>query len=166
MMYMGSVGADSVSARTTNPQNIFCPVCADSISARIIKNTFIQTINMYEYIHCPIYVVMPNHFHCIIAIQRDGENAADIESRADMETRADMESAPTVSLPDVIQSFKRHSTIEYIKLVKQNILPPFDKQIWQRGYYEHIIRNEHEYQKIYEYIENNPIKWEEDKYYE
>ena len=75
-------------------------------------------------------------------------------------------SAPTVSLPDVIQSFKRHSTIEYIKLVKQNILPPFDKQIWQRGYYEHIIRNEHEYQKIYEYIENNPIKWEEDKYYE
>ena len=80
--------------------------------------------------------------------------------------RADMESAPTVSLPDVIQSFKRHSTIEYIKLVKQNILPPFDKQIWQRGYYEHIIRNEHEYQKIYEYIENNPIKWEEDKYYE
>ena len=42
---------------------------------------------------------------------------------------------------------------------------PFDRQIWQRGYYEHIIRNDREYQKIYEYIENNPVKWEEDKYY-
>ncbi|MBP3361441.1 MAG: transposase [Clostridia bacterium] len=80
---------------------------------------------------------------------------------------ADSISAPTatVSLPEIIQSFKRYSTIEYIKLVKQNILPPFDKQIWQRGYYEHIIRNEQEYQKIYKYIENNPSKWQEDKYY-
>ena len=141
---------------TQNRQNIFGDVGADSISARIIKNTFIQTINMYEYVYCPVFVVMPNHFHCIIAIQRD------------MESRADMESAPTVtvSLPDIIQSFKRHSTIEYIKLVKQNILTPFDKRIWQRGYYEHIIRSEQEYQKIYEYIQNNPLKWQEDKYYE
>ena len=37
--------------------------------------------------------------------------------------------------------------------------------IWQRNYYEHIIRNEKEYYKIIEYIRTNPLKWEEDKYY-
>ena len=35
---------------------------------------------------------------------------------------------------------------------------------WQRGYYEHVIRNEKEYLRILEYIENNPLKWEEDIY--
>ena len=37
-------------------------------------------------------------------------------------------------------------------------------QIWQRNYYEHIIRNEQSYQKISEYIINNPSKWNEDKF--
>jgi len=50
-------------------------------------------------------------------------------------------------------------------MVKQNILPPFDKQIWQRNYYDVIIRNEKSYQKISEYIKNNPQKWDNDKYY-
>lgn len=39
------------------------------------------------------------------------------------------------------------------------------KDIWQRNYYEHIIRNKIEYQRIVKYIENNPLKWIEDKYY-
>ena len=57
------------------------------------------------------------------------------------------------------------TTNEYIKGVKNKIYPPFNKKVWQRNYYDRIIRNEQEYEKIYEYIENNPLKWEEDKYY-
>ncbi len=64
----------------------------------------------------------------------------------------------------IVQSFKRHTTIEYIKMVKQNIVPPFDKRIWQRNYWEHIIRNENEFFRISEYIRNNPIKWDRDKF--
>ncbi|RLC03393.1 MAG: hypothetical protein DRH34_05790 [Deltaproteobacteria bacterium] len=66
-------------------------------------------------------------------------------------------------LSRVVQSFKRHTTIEYIKMAKQNILPSFDKRIWQRNYWEYIIRNENEFIKISEYIKNNPIKWNGDK---
>jgi putative transposase len=75
-----------------------------------------------------------------------------------------MESAPT-GLPTIVQTFKRYSTIEYIKGAKNNIYPPFNKQIWQRGYHEHIIRNEQELQKIRQYIQNNPAKWQEDTYF-
>ena len=39
-----------------------------------------------------------------------------------------------------------------------------NETMWQRNYYEHIIRNEKEYYKICEYIQNNPLKWEEDQY--
>ena len=41
----------------------------------------------------------------------------------------------------------------------------FNKKLWQRNFYEHIIRNEDSYIQISEYIENNPIKWKEDKFY-
>jgi len=42
---------------------------------------------------------------------------------------------------------------------------PFNKKLWQRNYYEHIIRNEQSYIKISEYIQNNPQKWTDDKMY-
>ena len=38
-------------------------------------------------------------------------------------------------------------------------------KLWQRNYYEHIIRNEKEYLLIKQYIQNNPLNWEKDKYY-
>lgn len=139
------VGADSISARTP-----------DSISARMVERTFLETIRQYNGIDSPIYVVMPNHFHAIITISR-----ADMES-ANM--RADIESAPTVS--EIIQSFKRYSTIEYSKLVKDGILPPFDKQIWQRSFYDHVIRNRDDYNAIYKYIYENPAKWQSDRFYD
>lgn len=139
-------GAYFVTICTKNKQCIFGSVGADSISARMIDSIFIKTINEYPNVYSPKYVIMPNHFHAIIVIDR-----------------ADMESAPTVS--EVIQSFKRQTTIEYIKLVKTGVLPPFDKAIWQRSFYDHIIRNENDYNEIWQYIDHNPQQWKEDKFY-
>ena len=67
------------------------------------------------------------------------------------------------NIPAIVQSFKRHTTIKYIQIVKQNVLPPFYKRVWQRNYWEHIIRNEQSYLEISEYIQNNPAKWAIDK---
>ncbi len=74
-----------------------------------------------------------------------------------------METAPTIS--DIIQSFKRYSTLEYIKMVKKGDVPPFEKQIWQRGFYDRIIRDRCDYDEISKYIYENPLKWEEDELY-
>lgn len=112
---------------THNRECVF--IGGDSISSRMIDDIWNKMISQFSNIDCPKYVIMRNHFHAIVVI--DGAN---------------MEYAPKVS--DVIQSFKRHTTVEYIKLVKQNMLPPFEKQIWQRSFHDHIIRDEQEYQKI------------------
>ena len=125
---------------------LFAPVGADSISARMVERTFLETIQQYNGVDSPIYVVMPNHFHAIITI-----------------SRADMESAPTIS--QIIQSFKRYSTIEYAKMVKEGIVPPFEKQIWQRSFHDHVIRDRRDYEKIAQYIHENPIKWQYDCFY-
>ena len=65
----------------------------------------------------------------------------------------------------VVQWFKTMSTNEYIRGIKTLGWPPFHGRIWQRNYYEHIIRNEHSYQRISEYIVTNPARWAEDKFY-
>lgn len=62
------------------------------------------------------------------------------------------------SLQDVMRFFKTMTTNEYIRSVKDNNLPPFNKKLWQKSYYDHIIRNQDDYNEIWEYIENNPKK--------
>ncbi len=57
------------------------------------------------------------------------------------------------------------TTNEYIKGVKNGILKPFDKKLWQRSFHDHIIRGESDYQKIWQYIDTNHLKWERDKFY-
>ncbi|RLC16990.1 MAG: hypothetical protein DRI24_07005, partial [Deltaproteobacteria bacterium] len=52
---------------------------------------------------------------------------------------------------------------EYIKGVKQHGWTPFPGKLWQRNYYEHIVRNEKELTRIREYIRNNPAQWDTDK---
>lgn len=82
------------------------------------------------------YVVMPNHIHMIMDFQKSGE--------ADLNV--------------VIGQYKMSVT----KRIRQTI-PEF--QVWQRSYHDHVIRNQASYEKIWMYIENNPLKWEEDCFY-
>jgi REP element-mobilizing transposase RayT len=56
------------------------------------------------------------------------------------------------------------TTNKYIKNVKQNNWPPFNKKLWQRNYYEHVIRNDIDLYETREYINNNQKKWHLDKY--
>jgi len=71
--------------------------------------------------------------------------------------------APTVG--DVVGALKSLFTNDYIRNVKQNNWQPFNKKIWQRDYYEHIIRNKKSYDEISKYIQTNPLKWQGGKYY-
>ena len=69
-------------------------------------------------------------------------------------------------LSSVVQWFKTMSTNEYIRGVKQLGWMPFDRKLWQRNYYEHIIRDDISLQTIAYYIINNPAQWQEDKFYQ
>ena len=104
--------------------------------------------NKYINIKCNEYIIMPNHFHCIIEIfyNNEGEHIGS-------------------PLHEIIKWFKTMTTNEYIRMVKNNELPNFEKRIWQRNYYENIIRNEEIHQKVVDYIKINPLKWQDDKYY-
>ena len=90
-------------------------------------------------------IIMPNHIHFILDIEYFNQN--------------------TSTIAKMIQWFKTMTTNEYIHGVKNSIYPQFNKRIWQRNYYEHIIRNENSFFQISQYIENNPRLWNSDVLY-
>ena len=68
----------------------------------------------------------------------------------------------TPTLGEYVKRLKTLTTYIYIKNVKNNNWPPFDKRLWQRNYYERVIRTEFDLNKIREYIKNNPLFWNQD----
>jgi putative transposase len=70
---------------------------------------------------------------------------------------------PTLSLPDVVHRFKTLTTRQYIRGVRENGWTPFKRRLWQRNYYEHVIRSDRALQHIRTYIESNPLLWGSDQ---
>jgi putative transposase len=66
-------------------------------------------------------------------------------------------------LPTIVQWFKTMTTNEYIRMVKHAGWTPFRGRLWQRNYYEHIIRNERALERIRDYILTNPLHWHLDR---
>lgn len=110
---------------------------------------------------------MPNHLHGIISITESntvGVPLVGTHSTEQDEGQA-QGTAPTwgKSIGEIIGAFKSITTNEYIKGVKNDNWEYFNRKLWQRNYYEHIIRNEKSLENIRNYIFNNPLNWKDDE---
>jgi len=104
---------------------------------------------------------MPNHCHAIIINTGVG---ADLRVCPNGYRHGRTSGEHTGSpLHRVIQWFKTMTTNEYICGVRRQGWAPFHGKLWQRNYYEHIVRNEKEFTRIQEYIRNNPENWDMDR---
>ncbi|MDP2902326.1 MAG: hypothetical protein Q8N96_04365 [Methylovulum sp.] len=108
------------------------------------------------------FVVMPNHVHGIIIINKP---MTTVETQEPQETQniASLQpqnkfGAQSQNLAAIIRGFKIGVT-KYAKSMQLNFA-------WQPRFHEHIIRNEESYLKIADYIQTNPLRWQEDRYYQ
>ena len=106
----------------------------------IVQKNIQRIPQVYSGVTVDNYVIMPNHVHLLISVH---ENVVQ-ESRSKM------------LIPKIIQSFKASVTKE---------IPMELRPIWQARYYDHVVRDDSDFQIKWQYIENNPIKWAEDCYY-
>jgi REP element-mobilizing transposase RayT len=106
------------------------------------------------------FVIMPNHMHGIIVIV-----GADLcvcpDERNNNTKKGAHAGAP---LHRVIQWFKTMTTNEYIRGIELYRWQSVYGKLWQRNYYERVIRDEYELTRIREYIIHNPLQWDEDEY--
>jgi REP element-mobilizing transposase RayT len=108
-----------------------------------IADKFINQLNdFYDNISVEQYVIMPNHIHIILFVRNNGSSGT---------------STPTV---------KQHSAVSaFVSTFKRFSNKEIGENIWQRYYYDHIIRNKHDYEEISKYIHENPLKWQFDELY-
>ena len=139
-----SDGAYFVTICAQNKEYMFGNVVDEKMilnpAEEMIKKWLFELKNKFKNIELDEYIIMPNHIHLIIFIMNSAHG-----------------------VPQIIQWFKTMTTNEYIRNVKQSNWKPFDKKLWQRNYYDRIIRNEKELDKIRKYVFENPLKWKLDK---
>ena len=90
----------------------------------------------YDSVQVDKYVIMPNHIHMIMVLERSGKE----------------------NVQQIVAQFKSGVTREV-----RNHIPEI--QIWQRSFHDHVIRNQAGYEKIWSYIDSNPLLWEKDCFY-
>ena len=109
----------------------------------------------FPFVQLDAFVVMPNHVHGIIVIDKtDEEHSKDTKSCVSTKNQFGPQSK---NLASIVRGFKigvkKYASIHQIDFA------------WQSLYHDHIIRNDIAYQRIHDYILNNPKKWEEDKFH-
>ena len=120
---------------------------------------WLELMRKFTTIETDEFVVMPNHCHGIIVI-RDPVVGADLcVGPPNIRTGAHV-GAP---LHRIVQWFKTMTTNEYMRGVKALAWPAFRGQLWQRSYYEHVIRGEESMNRIRQYIIDNPARWAFDR---
>lgn len=132
---------------------------------KMVKDTIDDSFK-YKDVFIDTYCLMPNHIHMILVIVGAGLCASPTNMDSDLSgsTHAPVGSTQrsTTTLGEYVKRFKTKTTFVYTENVKKNNWTPFNRRVWQRNYYERIIRNEKELNQIRQYIHDNPMNWEKD----
>lgn len=139
---------------------------------KIVEEEWLQTKEIRKNVDLDYYIIMPNHLHGIIIIEQSFEDVI-IKGRGELNSPEKIDSgriqyaptndtfiSPSHTLGAIVRGFKSSVTKKIRELSSNSEL-----RIWQRNYYEHIIRNDNDLHRIRTYIQNNPLKWELDEYY-
>jgi REP element-mobilizing transposase RayT len=159
-------GAYFVTICTHNRQPILCNIVGDGLlhvpqyiielspAGHIVEET-IQFLHSHsDHISIDKYVIMPNHVHMIVFVHEvDGTSSKGTCGSLSSNGTSRMPSPTNMTIPKFISSLKRYTNKRC------------GEEIWQRSYYDHIIRGEDDYRKIWQYIDDNPRKWQEDDLY-
>ncbi|MCR5042013.1 MAG: transposase [Clostridia bacterium] len=118
-----------------------------------------ETERRFDGVKVHSFVIMPNHVHVIFSFVREFSEEPEGPSVSPGLPNA------RSTLADVVGWLKAATTNDYINGVKSGLYEPFEGRLWQRNYYEHIIRGERDYAEIRYYIETNPERWATDQFY-
>ncbi|MCK9357853.1 MAG: transposase [Dehalococcoidia bacterium] len=140
-------GAYFVTVCTLNRVSLFGDVTNDAMQPNECGQAVLDVWNRlphhYPHVQTLAFVLMPNHVHGILLIQDVGEEASHRNQRRERR-----------GLPDVVGTFKSYSARSV-----NRIRDTPGQSVWQRGFYDHVIRNESSLARVTEYITNNPVQW-------
>lgn len=125
-------------------------------AGKMIEEEWYQLALRFCSIQLDEYIIMPNHFHGIIIVGAPLVGARNNGQAQDLPLQ-------NPQLSEIVSALKSITTHKYTHGVKSHRWKPFDGKLWQRNYYEHIIRDEEDFFRAKEYIRHNPQNWKHDK---
>ncbi len=153
-------GAYFITMITYERQLLFCEPIHNQMFLNqrgiVVRNEWIKTAAIRPEIQIGPYVIMPNHFHAIVWITDESVGAY---GHTPLHPPVSFAS-PSKTLGALVRGFKGAVTSTINRIYQTPRLP-----VWQRNYYEHIIRSEQEYEQIAMYIQTNPENWITDSEY-
>jgi putative transposase len=134
---------------------VFCSVSGEKIvlspAGEIVRSEWVALAQRFAGLALDEFVIMPNHLHGVLGfVAQAGGASRGTKGGASPAGGA----SPSPTLFDVIGAFKSISTIKVNKLLGRRGVP-----LWQRSYYEHIVRTGEDLRKIQRYILENPFMW-------
>jgi REP element-mobilizing transposase RayT len=146
----------------------------------IAHDEWITLSDRFDCFELDVFQIMPNHIHAIISLNpfigatlavaqnivvgpKDGGILNSDSDKISPCNRAEASPAPTTAMYDIVCAYKSLVANGCAKIY--NSRNEIMGKLWQRNYYEHIIKNETSYYQISNYIMNNPAKWAEDRFY-
>lgn len=112
-------------------------------AGRMVMDTWHQIPRIFPQVVLDAWVLMPNHFHGILMLDPEPVGRKS-------------------TLGEVMKWFKSVTTKRYGNGVRNDGWPPFDGHLWQRNYYDHVVRNDADLDRVRTYIEHNPAAWNSD----
>jgi REP element-mobilizing transposase RayT len=125
-------------------------------AGQMVESWWNELPRKFTFARLDSFIIMPNHIHGIIVFVE--ADVLDIQ-RAHTQVRP---YKPVVGLGRVMQWFKTMTTNAYIRGVRESGWSPFQKRLWQRDFYDHIVRDEDDLNRVREYIVYNPLRWPDD----
>jgi len=119
-----------------------------SPAGEIVMNEWTKSFEIRAQLVCDIYVIMPDHLHAILRIEH--QNCC---TKQQPKNNKQLFRAPR-SISSFVAGFKSSATKKINEL--QNTP---GQEVWHPRFHDHIIRNDNEYVRIYNYIKNNPLTW-------
>lgn len=104
-------------------------------AGQMVRDVLLQIPEQFEGTEITSMVIMPNHVHLVLFNEENHH------------------------LPNIMRWFKSITTNHYIHGVKELGWGPFNRTLWQRNYFDHVIRTPKELQNIVDYIKGNPYRW-------
>jgi len=137
------------------------PLFEDPALRGMIERTWYSQQERFADVTLDSFCVMPNHIHFIVWLNPVGAPLAGAHDASPM-TRAGAGASPAPTLAEVVGAFKSIVATEWLKWLRQHA-PHRSGRVWQRNYYERVIRNKDELSSIRDYIHVNPLKWDLDR---